>query len=229
MRIWLSFCLAVALTISAWGSVLDIGVGDKVNARLDSALKVSPRVGGVTVSLNGTTYGNSSANVNIGADAVWIGCYRYDIEGYAEDYKTFCLDLTKGVTYTYTLHTAYTTLSSLEYMWGTYYDSIVNDAVKAAAFQLAVWELVHDNGTDVGSGNFYLYDLDTSSPNNNLATKQGLIDQANAYLDRTKWITKVDLLKLSDGINQPFAVVVPEPVTIGLLACCGLMLFRRKK
>jgi hypothetical protein len=187
-------------------------------------------VGGVRASLNNVIYGYSSDGVNVGDDAVWIGCYLLDIQGVVDNYKTFCMDLRDDVTFSYTEHTAYNTLSSIESMWGTFYDEVVTDPVKAGAFQLAVWELVHETNTtkDVSSGAFHMESLNTSSGNNNGATYADLVTLANYYVNSANWTTSADLIMLDDGTYQPFVVAVPEPATIGLLAFCSLSMLRRK-
>ena len=67
------------------------------------------------------------ADHNIGTDALWAGCYLFDIENMATAYKSFCMDATVGVTMTYTQHTAYSPTAAMESMWGTYYDDVIGD------------------------------------------------------------------------------------------------------
>jgi hypothetical protein len=226
------------LSSTAWASIFNIKVSDTVQAKLDNNFLtgvVSPRVGGVRLSLNNLIYGYSDDDINVGNDAVWIGCYLWDIENVVDNYASFCMDLTKKPNFGYTTHTAYNLPSYLEFamesMWGTFYDEVVTDPIKAGAFQLAVWELVHETiGTlDVGSGNFYLYDLNTASPNNNGAEKEDLIEQANYYLNSENWATSKDLIMLNDGTHQPFPVVAPEPATLSLMGLCCLGLFQKRR
>ena len=47
------------LPAPAIADLLDIQVGDTVNARLNSG-RVDPKVGGITVSVDGETYGGST-------------------------------------------------------------------------------------------------------------------------------------------------------------------------
>jgi PEP-CTERM motif len=214
---------------------LNIQVGDTVNARLNFD-RVDPKVGGITISVDGETYGGSTADHNIGTDAFWAGCYLFDIENMATAYKSFCMDATTGVTMIYTQHTAYSATAAMESMWGTYYDDVIGNAQTAAAFQLAMWELVHETATpnDIETGNFHLVSLLTTSTNNNGATFSGLVSLANGYLDSTSWTETADLVLLDDGSHQPFLVEVPEPSTIamliiGLLSLGSMKLIRRKR
>ena len=205
------------------GTQLNITIGDTVNAKLASGL-VDPKVGGIEVNLNGTTIG-----YNVGSDAIWAGCYLFDIEGMVNNYKSFCFDVTSDPALSYTVHTAYTIGSDIKYMWGTYYDGVINDAVKAAAFQLAVWEMMHESESyDISSGDFYLEALNTSSSNNNGATFDGLIALTNDYLNSNNWTNLADLVMLDDGTHQPFAVEVPEPATVVLLGLGGLLFGKRR-
>jgi hypothetical protein len=218
---------------SGFAETLNISPGDEVNARLNGSLVV-PKVGGITLSIGGETYGDSSADHNIGSDAVWAGCYRFDIENMVTNYKSFCMDALADVTLSYTLHTAYAATTDMESIWGTYYDGVVDDSIKSAALQLAMWELVHETGAtyDITAGNFQLSSLNVNSSNNNGATYAGLVNLANGYLDSSNWTGSADLILLDDGTYQPFLVEVPEPSTItllvGLLTIGSMGLLRRK-
>ena len=222
------------ITVSpGFAETLNIAPGDQVNAKLNGSL-VLPKVGGITLSIGGETYGDSSADHNIGGDAVWAGCYRFDVQNMTTSYKSFCMDALADVTLSYTLHTAYAATADMESIWGTYYDGVVDDAVKAAAFQLAMWEVVHETDAtyDVTAGNFQLASLNVNSGNNNGATYADLVSLANGYLDSGSWNSNTDLVLLNDGTYQPFLVEVPEPSTITLLAgllAIGSMGFLRRK
>ena len=205
------------------GMQFDIAEGDVVNVKLGSGL-VNPKVGGVEVNLNGTTIGYS-----VGNDAIWAGCYLMDVQGIATNYKSFCMNVQKDPAFTYVAHTASAANTDIEAMWGTYYDDVVNDFIKAAAFQLAIWEIIHENGSyDITSGNFYFQALYTSSPNNNGATFEGLVGLANSYLNSSNWTTSANLVMLTAGAYQPFIAEVPEPATMVLLGLGGLLLRKRK-
>ena len=222
--------LVIFSSVLSAGVTLGIGVGDTVQAKLNGGL-VNPKVGGIEVRLGTTTIGYDTPG--LADDAVWAGCYLLDVQGMVTAYQSFCMDVVLSPAFSYTPHTAYAVSSDMEQMWGTYYDGVVNDAPKAAAFQLALWEMVHETSAyDIESGNFYLETLNINSPNNNGATwygEKGLVDLANGFLDSSTWTSQADLVLLDDGTKQPFLVeVVPEPATMCLLGLGGLLLRRKK-
>ena len=230
-------CVVAFSTLAASATVvpppassgLDIYIGQTVNAKLDSIL-VDPKVGGIDVTYNGTVYGPAYD------DRIWAGCYVIDVENIVEDYAGFCMDVTLDPAQSsFVSHTAMSVSSDFEYMWGTYYDDIFdgagNDSVEAAAFQLAVWEIVHEgSGTyDVSTGDFYLSALNTGSANNNGATMASLIAQANIYLDSGSWTTRATLAALTADGYQPLLVAIPEPATMSLLALSGMAMLRGRR
>jgi len=223
-------CIVLSFCSGLMAATLPISVGDTVNAKLNTTdwVMVNPKVGGIEVNLNGTTIGYDTPGLE--DDAVWAGCYLLDVENMVTAYKSFCMDVALDPATSYSSHTAYAVSSAMEQMWGTYYDGVVNDAPKAAAFQLALWEMVHETGAyDLGAGNFYLEALNTNSPNNNGATLTGLIGQAETYLDSSLWTAQADLVLLDDGTHQPFIAEIPEPATLVLLGLGSLTLLRRRR
>jgi hypothetical protein len=215
------------LTQSVFGTILPIVENEVVQIQINSAL-VSPLVGGIDLMVNGTAVGHSTSGFN---DGVWAGCYLADIRDssssqIATAYKSFCMNALLDPPFSYTSATATAAASTLEWMWGTYYDEVVADPVKAAAFQLAYWEVVHEtSGTyDISDGSFYMTKLVTTSANNNGATFDDLVAYANTYLDSSTWTDKADLLVLNAPGYQAFIVEVPEPATIALLGMGALVL-----
>ena len=234
-----AFAILSILIMSAFASVsmaetLDLQVGDVVQAKLGSGL-VSPRVGGIFLSLNGTTYGDGTCDVDVGPDAVWAGAYLFDIEDsgvlIADEYKTFCMDVvTSPQMGSFADHNVTDGVpAAIKSMWGTYFDGL-NSAPEWAAMQLAVWEVMHEtNSYDVSSGDFQITGLDTSNKDNNSATLNGLITQANSYLNSSNWTDSAALLMVSRTGKQPFAVEVPEPSVLVLLSLGTLMLLLRRR
>lgn len=220
-------------------SILDLQAGDQVKAALDGAL-VSPRVGGITLQLDGQTYGVAGSNHYVGPGGVWAGVYLVDIYDLSntlifDNYPSVCMDIkTEPVRGATQVHTVLDNVAAdMEKMWATYHGSVVGDAVKAAAFQLAVWEIMHEdvgtNGYDLGAGDFLLYSLNTGDVDNNGATLSGLISQANAYLNSGNWTADTNLMSLYREGYQPLAVEVPEPATMILLVLGGLTLLARRR
>jgi hypothetical protein len=223
--------LAVGLlSRSVFGDILPITEGQTVKMQLSSGW-VSPLVGGIDLNVNGTIIDHSTPGFD---DGVWAGCYLADIQDSSSNqiataYKSFCLDAAHDPPFSYANATATAASADLEWMWGTYYDEVVADPVKAAAFQLAYWEVVHETSGiyDISSGSFSMTNLVTSSSNNNGATFAALVSYANTYLNSSTWTDRADLLVLTTTATgyQPFIVEVPEPSTFGLLAigALGLM------
>jgi len=233
MKKFVVLVLVGVLPQLVFGTVLPISEGDVVKVRISSAL-VSPLVGGIDLMINGTVINHSTPGFG---DGVWAGCYLADIQDAASNqialaYKSFCMDALLDPPFAYTAVTAVAaTPAALEWMWGTYYDEVVSDAVKAAAFQLAYWEVMHETSGsyDIASGSFYMTNLVTSSANNNGATFNSLVSYANTYLDNNTWTDKAELLLLPSDGEQPFIVEVPEPATMALLGLGGMLFIRRKK
>lgn len=232
--------LAMTVVVAAGkATVLDLQEGNKVNVKMVEPTLVDPRVGGITLTLNSKTYGGPNADKNIGLHGVWAGKYLVEIYDLSNNlivgnYETFCLDVgLDPVRFTAQIHDVLDNVSSdLEWMWGTYYSEIGSDPIKAAAMQLAVWEVIHKGGSnprDLRMGNFYLSALDTGDVDNRGATLNGLIDQANTYLDSSKWTYRTDLMSLNRQGSQPFLIVVPEPATFILLGLGLVTVLLRKR
>ena len=215
----------------AIGSILPIAENETVKVRIASGLVV-PKVGGIDLMVDGTEVGYASGM----SDGVWAGCYLVDIQDstsiqIANAYKSFCMDALLDPPFDYANATAVAaTPAALEWMWGTYYDDVIDNAVEAAAFQLAYWEVMHETSGswDVAGGSFYLFDLNTSSSNNNGATIANLVSYANTYLNSSTWTQKAELLMLPAAGCQPFIVEIPEPATMAILGLGGLLLRRKK-
>jgi hypothetical protein len=115
---------------------------------------------------------------------------------------------------------------ALEELWGRFHDQ-VNSNVTAAAFQLAVWEIIFEDlyvqtppGWNVLSGKFEARD-DTGDPHS-------AIVQANTWLGQINGQgPKVQLYGLTNGSAQDF--LVPEPATACILGLGALSLLRRKR
>jgi hypothetical protein len=89
-------------------------------------------------------------------------------------------------------------------LWGRFRAAVGTDNVKAAAFQIAIWELVCDSGKDLAAGAFT---ADTSNP-----TAVAIKNQAQAWLDQVNGAgAKANLLALTSPIDQDQIFEVPPP------------------
>ena len=104
-------------------------------------------------------------------------------------------------------------------LWGRFRTTIGSDNTKAAAFQVALWELVADTGKDLAAGAF----VAGASNASEIAVK----NQAQAWLDQVNGTgPKASLLALTSPIDQDqiFEVPPPPPTTqlkAGMTATIG--------
>ena len=166
-----------------------------------------------------------------------------------QPFTSFCVDLNEFIhlnsTYNYVLKSLETSpnpdpqstggmgtarADAIRRLWGTDRADVTTN-VKAAAFQMAIWEIVFEypatqglplSSMDVTKGNFYMDVTDADS------TKQALwvsiANQANAYLaaawaPTAKYEPMLAVMSLAGAQDQ--LVVMPLPAT----ACSGAVLF----
>ncbi|MFM7783630.1 MAG: PEP-CTERM sorting domain-containing protein, partial [Gammaproteobacteria bacterium] len=172
---------------------------------------------------------NISYSVNGNSKTTKAGMFDLLVEHVGEgDWQrllAFCLEPDKNFAYNNPFLVVDNISNDLRKMWGTYFAD-VDTQLEAAAFQIAIWELVVDagGGYDLTSGNFVL-----GSGQNALETK------ANEYL--SGWDAWAALLRLQDlgknaqGGKQDLLVEVPVPGTLALLGIglAALGAVRRKK
>jgi len=101
-------------------------------------------------------------------------------------------------------------------LWGRFRNAVGSDNTKAAAFQMALWELVADTGKDLAAGAF-VADASTGS---GVAVK----NQAQAWLDQVNGAgPKANLLALTSPIDQDQVFEVPPTTQLkaGMTATIG--------
>ncbi len=105
-------------------------------------------------------------------------------------------------------------------LFRTYYNDSLTNTTKAAAFQVALWEVSYDTGRNLGAGSFRLNTTGT------IAT------QAAAYLNTATWVPTGDVGAVLRVGNQDLLIDLPprpiepiaEPATLALFGA-GLTLF----
>lgn len=146
------------------------------------------------------------------------------------DFLAFCVDLTKslsaGSTYTTSSSSAYSALveGDIDRLFTSVYASI-DTAIEAAAFQLALWEIISDNGAtyDLSAGSF-------------IASASGAVmQQAAAYLAGLANAATggYQITYLHSRTSQDLVTVSPVPVPAALgmlgLGIAGLFGLKRRR
>jgi hypothetical protein len=171
------------------------------------------------------------------------------------NFSTFCIDLTQdiyigsGYSFTITDMTSApdptpptfggpgmgpTNAQDITNLYAEQYSSIGSDSDKAAAFQIAIWEMLYETGTlgDITSGNFYV-----TGQNSNVTTLAD--DYVTAALGAGNLTFSNEILAMSSSTaqdqlfigppNPQYAPVVPTPAAlIGGIPLLGALAAARK-
>jgi hypothetical protein len=180
---------------------------------------------------------------------------------YANPTTTFCVELTQhistGNTYSYTPTTLASTpgvsaseATLISQLWGAHFNtawesSTFTGSDQSTAFQLALWELVYDSGSNLSlsSGNFKVTSASQYAKNiaqswlNGLSSLPANQFGTNFSDDQLVWLrnsSKQDQLTMIPGDHQPpppAGVPAPPGVLLGLFgaACVGCRFFHRKR
>ncbi|MFL5342253.1 MAG: hypothetical protein ACJ8F7_19065 [Gemmataceae bacterium] len=191
----------------------------------------------VSVSAGGTKY--------VGLEAGYFNWkYLSGATQFSPSFQSFCVELNRGVNNITTFTTAPLTpkfsdvqAARLQEFWGEHFAQIGQDARKAAAFQLGVWEIVNESGTtnlDLSSGNFTVLTSGRDATNAaTVALSQSWLNDVNGSGSME---SSLALLLSRDTQNQltvthPPTVPVPPAAILGgmgLVSLVGYGLRRRK-
>lgn len=169
---------------------------------------------------------------------VYDGTYRAGqfafTAGGLHDFLAFCIEVTQGLRNGHSYVNTPNLLSSdvvdnVDRLFTSAYTA-VTDAVTAAGFQVALWEIVEDTvtGLDLTTGNFSAVDA---------AGYDGVVAQAQSFIDGlgTAGTGGYNLSFLASPTSQDFVTAdpipfapVPLPASGLLLLASGLLLVRRK-
>lgn len=215
------------ITISAaCGSAL---AADTVRATFNS---VSPSVScQFSTNSGGSWTGTLAGSMNWTRDNVSPGTYA----GLQGNFSSFCIEVTQhvafGGTYTYdvtmtpnaptpdinfNLPMGNTKASQLSELFGRYSSSLAGNT-DFGAFQMAVWEIVYDNGTNVNAGVFQIRNAAASEALAN--TWLGTLDGSGPMMG--------GLFALSNRDQQD--QIVPGPGGLALACAGGLLVARRRR
>ena len=215
------------ITISAaCGSAL---AADTVRATFNS---VSPSVScQFSTNSGGSWTGTLAGSMNWTRDNVSPGTYA----GLQGNFSSFCIEVTQhvafGGTYTYdvtmtpnaptpdinfNLPMGNTKASQLSELFGRYSSSLAGNT-DFGAFQMAVWEIVYDNGTNVNAGVFQIRNAAASEALAN--TWLGTLDGSGPMMG--------GLFALSNRDQQD--QIVPGPGGRALACAGGLLVARRRR
>lgn len=119
-----------------------------------------------------------------------------------------------------------TRTSNVAKLWGTYFNTIGNDAQKSAAFQLAQWELAFDDDVTLAEANGARLWVASGQES------AGITDVAEGWLAAIRngdATTMSDMVLITGPGIQDQIAAVPEPGTIAALGLGAVALIRRRK
>ena len=216
MRAFVAIASVVVAGVAGSASALTI------QARLDS---INPDVNMSVSKDGGATFHTLRSGVNnftvLGGDATEL----------APTFKAFCIDLNQtiglGNTNTFSKNAVETApipgggmgiakADLLRELWGRHFLGI-NSNVKGSAFQIAVWEIVFDNGLDLSSGQIQV------------AGNASVLAQAQAYMSSLTGDGAYFAPVYALSSNSTQDMLVPTPGAIALMGMGGLLAARRRR
>ena len=201
----------------AAGMVCGVAAGSAQAASMDVTYQVSGKPFGtapdnwvrtvnITSEMYGSTRNSSTANVN-------AGLFRLVGDNGGGDFNAFCVDLAQYLvpSANYTLPVQLfsgVTLDNLDRLYTSSFGS-VNDANTAAAFQIAIWEIIEDseNGLDLTGGGAFKFNVNEERP-----MHVAIRELAQGYLDGLDDadVAAYNLTFLQSDVGQD--LVVAEPI-----------------
>ncbi len=216
---------ACVVSVLALAAVAGTASATVIQARLDS---ITPRRD-MSVSSNG---GSSSQTLRSGVNNFTV--LGGDPSLLAPAFTGFCIDLNQtiqvGNSYTFTASPLEAApvpgggmgsvkANQLRELWGRYQLlTTTGSSTNAAAFQIAVWEIVFDSGLDLASGA-----VQVGGHSATLTLAQGWLNSLNG--DVTKYAGNVYALTSASGQDM----IVPTPGSLALLGLAGLAIARRRR
>jgi MYXO-CTERM domain-containing protein len=217
-------------------------------------LLTAPAFGGTIIATLDSLDPSSTLHYSLnGSDATTLaGVFNWTRTGGSHGleigtaFDTFCIELTQGVALggSHTLdvipvHTGpipgspetggmagmgLAKADDLAKLWAEYYDDALLSAAHAAAFQTAVWEIVYDDGNDLGSGAFQ------AQKNDSMMFVDSFVNTSVAWLANLPSLTnRSQLVGLSSASVQDQVTVVPEPAALSVLALGAVTGLRRRR
>jgi hypothetical protein len=230
-------------SLTAWAAVLFSAclsaapvAADTVNLTFDKTTKSAA----VSVKVNGTSVTGTPGPY------YWHESSPPSGSPYPNPTTTFCVELTQSIstgnTYTYTATAlasqagvTATEATLIEKLYGAHYDTAWNSSSFAGsdastAFQLALWKLVYDQGSNLSlsSGKFTVTSASSNATNLAQQWLNGLSSVSNTAFDTN--FAGYQLLWLSNSYKQdqltllPPQTITPPPPPHGVPAPAGLVL-----
>ncbi len=187
-------------------------------------LSVTANASPVTLTNQGWTNGYVSGTITPGG-GVAAGEFKFTVNGTGETLSAFCIDVATNLvtpgTYNVVAASSHLTATQLDLIGKLYdlrYASITGSATNSAAFQLAVWEIIYDEGTlNLTNGSFSASAFGTAR-----ATAQAWLTELLNSDFVSPGLYQFDVLKPVDGFSSQTLLTarlaeVPEPGTLALL------------
>jgi hypothetical protein len=169
---------------------------------------------------------NATISVNGNNEDVFAGLFRVSLAGapaeYPTEFNSLCVDLFHSIYQGDSWDVNLTPLPDpnlnnggrAAYLYSTYYNTLTSND-DAAGLQLAVWDIITDNGDGLSSGDFRASNVST-----------GAVTAANNYLSESAGKTGSATWMVSTGGKQnllcPHSASVPEPGSMAFLGTCAL-------